>query len=267
MGFGIIHAMIGFDAESSMTIAMTPAVVSARLLGYGAAAGLAYAASRYIVSVDDMWLVIRGAVFPLVVVGYTMVVITRSAFVPSIIALVGSSIYDAAFFLGCLMMLKQTRVGLVRILGVGFGVRELGFFGGAVIGFLLGDYGAIADQTESAVALLVVFVVLSVGTFWVGSERDMRKWWGLRIEASPEYRRDELLQEKCRSLSARFGLSARESEVMLLVARGKRPAQIGEECCLSVFTVRNHIQNIYRKLDIHSRDELDALLESCQVLA
>lgn len=48
-------------------------------------------------------------------------------------------------------------------------------------------------------------------------------------------------------------LTPREAEVLELLADGKSTAEIAELLFLSVATVRNHIQNILRKLDVHSR--------------
>lgn len=45
-------------------------------------------------------------------------------------------------------------------------------------------------------------------------------------------------------------LTKREQEVLGLLARGARPAQIGEKLYLSVKTVKNHLTAVYRKLDV-----------------
>ena len=48
-------------------------------------------------------------------------------------------------------------------------------------------------------------------------------------------------------------LSAREREVLALVAEGARNRQIAEELSISEFTVKRHMQNILHKLDLPSR--------------
>ncbi len=50
-------------------------------------------------------------------------------------------------------------------------------------------------------------------------------------------------------------LSAREREVLGLLAQGVRIAEIGEALDISRHTVGDHVKNIYRKLNIRSRAE------------
>ena len=56
-----------------------------------------------------------------------------------------------------------------------------------------------------------------------------------------------------------LALTAREREVLELLADGQRAHSIAEELGLSVLTVRNHIQAILRKLGCHSQLEAAAL--------
>lgn len=73
------------------------------------------------------------------------------------------------------------------------------------------------------------------------------------------------LSKQCILLQERFGLSARETEVMELIARGRSVASIAEELFISENTVRTHSKHIYTKLDIHSRQELGELLKDVEV--
>ena len=47
-------------------------------------------------------------------------------------------------------------------------------------------------------------------------------------------------------------LTARESEVLRLLARGRTYAQAAVELGVSAHTVTAHVKNAYRKLDVHS---------------
>jgi ATP/maltotriose-dependent transcriptional regulator MalT len=50
-------------------------------------------------------------------------------------------------------------------------------------------------------------------------------------------------------------LSARETEVLLLVAAGQSNQEIAEQLCLALNTVKRHVYNIYAKLDVKKRTQ------------
>ena len=61
------------------------------------------------------------------------------------------------------------------------------------------------------------------------------------------------LEERDRVRERAVVLSAREREVLELVARGARNRQIAQALSISEFTVKRHMQNILHKLDLPSR--------------
>jgi transcriptional regulator EpsA len=48
-------------------------------------------------------------------------------------------------------------------------------------------------------------------------------------------------------------LSEREAEIMDWVRKGKTNAEIGSILCISSYTVKNHLHQIFRKLDVYNR--------------
>ncbi len=58
------------------------------------------------------------------------------------------------------------------------------------------------------------------------------------------------------SLSARYGLTRRETELALLVAKGYSNQEISDELFIGASTVKTHISNIYGKLGVGSRKEM-----------
>ena len=53
-------------------------------------------------------------------------------------------------------------------------------------------------------------------------------------------------------------LSARESEILALLAEGLPNKQIGDRLAISSSTVRTHLMHIYKKLAVHCRTEAAA---------
>lgn len=64
------------------------------------------------------------------------------------------------------------------------------------------------------------------------------------------------LEARCDELAHTYGLTVREREVLGFLAHGHNGVYIGEELVISPNTVRTHIHNIYRKLDVTSREDI-----------
>ena len=74
--------------------------------------------------------------------------------------------------------------------------------------------------------------------------------------------RDALIESACDALAGECGLTEREREVFGMLARGHNGYHIRDELTLSYNTVKTHVKRIYRKLDVHSQQELIDLVES-----
>ena len=66
----------------------------------------------------------------------------------------------------------------------------------------------------------------------------------------------------CDELAVEYHLSRREREVMQLLARGHNAAYVEQQLCIARSTAKTHINHIYQKLAIHSRQELLTLVET-----
>lgn len=62
--------------------------------------------------------------------------------------------------------------------------------------------------------------------------------------------------ERCKHLAHDAGLTARELDVMLLLARGRSIAHISEALGIAPGTVKHHTSNTYRKLGVYDRQGL-----------
>ncbi len=69
-------------------------------------------------------------------------------------------------------------------------------------------------------------------------------------------------KENCEAIANRYLLSRRETEVLFLLAKGYNSAYIQEKLYISEGTAKTHIRHIYRKLDIHTQQELMRMVEN-----
>ena len=64
------------------------------------------------------------------------------------------------------------------------------------------------------------------------------------------------LAKQCANTAARFRLTAREAEVLELLARGNTVPAIAESLVISTGTVQTHCKRLYAKMGIHKKQEL-----------
>lgn len=69
------------------------------------------------------------------------------------------------------------------------------------------------------------------------------------------------LADRCDQLAEATGLTGREREIFLMLAKGRNTRFIQEQLVISPNTVRSHIKHLYVKLDVHSQQELIDLVE------
>lgn len=63
------------------------------------------------------------------------------------------------------------------------------------------------------------------------------------------------------ALTRQAYLTEREREILLLLSQGQTVRAIGNRLSIAPGTVKAHIQHIYKKAGVHTKEELMALLE------
>jgi DNA-binding CsgD family transcriptional regulator len=115
----------------------------------------------------------------------------------------------------------------------------------------------VLPEIGSASCALLTFSSPTVAGFFF-----LNSWFLFLIIYRYGVRRYGLLgaEDRCEFLS-RYGISEREQEIILLICRGYSNRQIGESLFISLSTVKTHVYNIYKKLDVKSRTHLLSLLQ------
>ena len=65
-----------------------------------------------------------------------------------------------------------------------------------------------------------------------------------------------------REAAANHGLSGREIEILHWVRMGKTNAEIGSILGISIYTVKNHLRHIFKKLDVYNRTQAVSKIRS-----
>lgn len=110
------------------------------------------------------------------------------------------------------------------------------------------------DLGKAMLSAVVVFAILLIALFVFGNQSAETGWGFVRPAeaASP----NSALDDAATRLARRFKLSPREIEVFFLLAKGRNRAYIANELTIGDETVKSHVKSLYRKLGVHSQQEL-----------
>lgn len=118
-------------------------------------------------------------------------------------------------------------------------------------------WGDVATLTMVSVAVVALLVMATLLLF---NDRDLKGRWSVSffgpggLEGDVEAR--EQLRLRCQQAAFDYVLTAREGEVLWLLAQGRQNAEISEELFIARGTVKAHVSHIYEKLGVKSRAEL-----------
>lgn len=88
------------------------------------------------------------------------------------------------------------------------------------------------------------------------------------VDATPGVRTEDAgtagedpIERRCLAVARAYGLSPRETDVLVAFAHGRNVAYLAEHLVLSANTIRSHSKTLYAKLGVHSKQELIDLVE------
>lgn len=130
-----------------------------------------------------------------------------------------------------------------------------------IVGVLATMPGLLSEGASDNVAA-VLLIALVVASILLAFGQEYGSTWGVVGEEDDGNCQSHQvsMQDLCRDLSRLYGLTRREEDILVMLAENQAVAEIGERLVLSKGTVRNHVQHIYRKFGVHSREELNGQL-------
>lgn len=123
---------------------------------------------------------------------------------------------------------------------------------------VLGMMGVGVDMTGTPFKITLLGL-LGMAAIWLLNDRAVER---LGQGAPASATRRASFDVAIESLAKTADLTKREREVLALYAAGRSAPYIAEKLVVSENTVKSHLQRIYRKCEVHSRQELISKLET-----
>ena len=128
--------------------------------------------------------------------------------------------------------------------------RVLGIEGFRRIVELFGDHSA-----EVAFVLAVTVLLAMILCTGLCTRNNMRDGWGSIAPGDHDFTLDPF-DRNCDIAAANAGLTGREADILKMLARGRNAKFISENLFISKETTKTHIKRIYRKMGVHSQQEV-----------
>ncbi len=197
----------------------------------------------------------------------------------ALLAIVGYNTFNIFIWILLADISYNFKLPAVAVFGMGWGMLTVGATFGEILGGVACSLFSMTPQAVSLITGVAVLMVFAVCTFVfkdddlmdlkemaplvdsAGSamEKILEKEEPTAAESSQPQGR---FHECCMQLARTKGLTPRETEILLLFAKGRTNTRIQEELYISKGTVTTHLQHIYRKAGVHSKQELLDLIES-----
>lgn len=268
------------------------------VIGAAACAGLAVIIATMAISKNESyWDMIFRCVLPVIALAVFCVphLFGDYALLAGFFVIAGYICFETLMWFLIADLSQEFRLSPIFMFGLGRGLLELGSLIGSWLAQIPGD-NTITGVFGNAEGALVLMLALAVAYSLLPRRREVRAivdpnhvikmpgFDALQTHIEKQQVEDEPQQEtdgeevgaaevdakirakgrfhaRCEEIADCYMLSRRETEVMFLLAKGHNAAFIQDKLCISKSTAKTHINHIYRKLDIHTQQELLNMVE------
>ena len=236
LALGVMHNLLSDLTASSASLSSFGLCIGAILLMFTA-----------VVVMQDFNTLFYRVGFPIMAIGFFITSLSPSS------PIVGSVFLDAGYcyqyLLSCCLCAYLARSfdqSPIWIIGTSTGCLLAGQLAGGLLASFVDDTGISAFMLAFALPLSALYLF---------STRNMASGWGAIRPGDAESASDAT-EEACRIVGSENGITKRELDVLILLARGKTRKEISTELHLSEETIKTHTGKIYQKLSVHSKHEL-----------
>ncbi len=203
---------------------------------------------------ERLVLIYRVALLAMVAALLVSGVMDASNIVLVVTMLTGYTVFKILCWTEFCQVARASGASPVFVFGVGEGCMAASLLMGNALTQALSRCVAFGDGTLRAVTAACAMLLL-VTYLFVLTERQI-----IAIEEINEVKREKVthfrFQERVDALARESGLTKREAEVLRLFVRGRSTSRIAEDLYISSGTVATHLRSVYRKLGVHSRQEV-----------
>lgn len=171
----------------------------------------------------------------------------------SAIVLVARSFVTILIYVRLFDIVSRSNLHPCAIYGVGRGVYEFSL----VTGLFVYDWVVVRNALASLSPNVAYFAVACIVMLLLSSFTATLRLSSLK--EAPEHSGSvgqSTVEDLCLKAVKQFGLSEREAQVLPLIVKGHTKKYIADVLGLSEDTIRYHTKQLYRKLNVHSRQEL-----------
>lgn len=169
------------------------------------------------------------------------------------------SLVSILMMLSCAELSRSRQVHPAFIYGLFAGFVYLLMGVGSSVGSYVGSLKEFGVAQMAMIALLTIYL-LSLVLFTSRARKNGDEGEVVVVENTKD-----LLSERCAALADDHELSPREAEIMELIVRGRDVPHIAASLFISENTVRSHCKSIYRKVDVHNKQELLSKIDETEV--
>ncbi len=204
-------------------------------------------------------------ILPITAIGFVLYLISPATF--GEIALMVSSVRRKFFdILTWILIAKTVQVfgfSPLRYFGFLAAAKNLGYALGLVLAtFALGALDAQVIQIATFVPILILALIVCF--FWLFPERTIDNLFNALPMDQSVRSHESTLERSARDVAAVYKLTPRETEVLLLMAKGRNLSVIMTKLHISKGTAHTHMTHVYQKLGVHAQQELIEMVEEFQ---
>ena len=201
-------------------------------------------------------------VLPITAVGFVLYLVSPSVLSEPALALssMGRKFFDILTWILVAKAVQEFSLPPTRYFGLLVAGKNLGYAGGSLLATMALD-ALDAAVIQLATLVPILMLALIVCFFWLLPERTIDHLFNAAPSLVRQRARERTTAEAAEALASRFGLTPRETEVLVYMAKGRNLSVIAAKLTISKGTAHTHMIHIYQKLGVHQQQELIEMVE------